>query len=180
MQFSARTRTYANIALIWREHLILFVCFGKTKAHCTSIMTCSRQTTNIKSVIADELKLNDISPGRAAPVAACLPDEERSVFDAHEARVRLPLAFSPRLQTRLDLFGIFGKTTRWWTSCPRHLIVAAPFCTQAALCLFKTCLFKSVHMLIVSLFFPSSGPLVFWNCFYILLRYPQRSMNFAW
>lgn len=35
--------------------------------------------------------------------------------------------------------------------------MAAPFCAPAALCLFKTCLFKSVHMLIVTFF---SLPLV--------------------
>lgn len=62
----------------------------------------------------------------------------------------------------LDLFRIFWKTTLWWASCRRHLIVAAPFCAPAALCLFKTCLFKSVHMLIVTFFFSSFGPCFSW------------------
>lgn len=109
-------------------------------------------------------------PGRIAQVAATRPH----VF----AAVALvwwsigPLRFLPNacmaeydllwlvlpFIDRLDLFGIFWKTTLWWTSCPRHLIVAAPFCAQAVLCLFKTCLFKSIHMLIVTFFSPCLLP----------------------
>lgn len=57
------------------------------------------------------------------------------------------------LIARLDLFRIFQKTTLWWTSGQRHLIVAVSFCAHAALCLLKACLCKSIHMLIVTLNF---------------------------
>lgn len=100
------------------------------------------------------LKLQPLSHMCLHQLPLC--NKEWVFITSHRMHVRLNMTFSGLVLPfidGLDLFGIFCKTTLWWTSCLRHLIVAAPFCAQAVLCLFMTCLFKSIHMLIVTLFF---------------------------